>query len=89
MAPLAMSRRQLAEAIGMAQSSLGDRMRGLTPWRATELATIARVLDLDAVALVTALVRPEATSDAAAGSTAAPSGESMIEPAQPSAPLAV
>jgi hypothetical protein len=89
MAPLQMSRRQLAEAIGMSASTLGDRMRGLTEWRATELATVAQVLGLDAVALVTALVRPEASSGDAAGSAAGTSAESMIVPAQPSAPLAV
>lgn len=49
------SQQQLAEAIGMPQTSVGKRLRGSTHWTADDIEAVALAFEVD----VTDLLRPE------------------------------
>ncbi len=60
MAPARITQRQLAEAIGMSPTSVGDRLRGIVAWRVVELTAVASVLGVDVAELLRA--EPERTA---------------------------
>ncbi len=80
MAPARISQRDLSSALGMPASSLGDRLRGLTQWRVTELAAVAQVLGCDLAELLTSETLRSASTTAT---------ESTPDAEQPPASLAV